>query len=67
MPARVPANQWEGTVVRLDPASNSVTLRPNEIPKHDTLVLAARDMGGDHVEVGISMVRGPAPACSNLS
>ena len=63
--ARIPAYQWAGKALRPDPASFAVTLRPSEIPNGDTLVLAARQISHDHVELGVMMVRGPAPACSS--
>ena len=63
--SRVPAYEWASTAMRPDPASSAVTLRPNQIPSGNTLVLAAREISHDHVELGVMMVHGGAPACSN--
>ena len=63
--SRVPEYEWAGKALRPAPASSAVTLRPSEIPNGDTLVLAAREISHDHVELGVMMVRGQAPGCSD--
>jgi hypothetical protein len=63
--SRVPEYEWAGKAWRPAPASFAVTLTPSEIPSGETLVLAAREISHDHVELGVMMVHGQAPGCSD--
>jgi hypothetical protein len=60
---RVPVYHFAGAV-RPAATPYGVTIAPNAIPQSDTLVLAARELSNDHVELGVMLVRGAAPACS---
>ena len=62
---RQPESLFADRALRLDPASSSVTIVPSAIPAGDTLVLAATETSSDHVALGVTLVRGPAPACSD--
>jgi len=63
--SRVPEYEWAAKALRPAPASSAVTLTPGEIPYGETLVLASREISHDHVELGVMMVHGQAPSCSN--
>lgn len=60
---REPEYRFAGAL-RPDPASYAVTIKPSAIPRGDTLVLAAKELSTNRVELGVMLVRGPAPACS---
>jgi hypothetical protein len=60
---REPEYRFAGAL-RPNAASYAVTIKPGAIPRGDTLVLAARQLSTDRVELGAMLVRGSAPACS---
>lgn len=59
---REPPSHASGPVI--PDGFSAVTLRPNEVPTGDTLVIAAREVDS-HVQVTIRMVQDPAPTCSS--